>query len=437
MPSHRRFILLACASTLFLSFGASLGSAQQSAPLPTATVARIEIAGNKRFTSAQIIAASELHLGDPVSEAILADAARKLSQTGAFQEVRFTYKFASSLWDVQFQVIEAAHFLPCVFDNFIWFKDDDLIAVVRKSSPLFDGNFPESGNMKDNAIAALDAFLKEHNLPGSVSFTTNGSLGGQVTSYLVSVTDVAMPVLAVEVSGGPVTPDALLAAVHGVVGHNYSRFTAKTMSDTALTERYQDDGYLRPHFSDPIPALHDADGKDVSQGVIVKFTVTPGPQYLWNGVSWTGNSSLKTEDLEKTMAMSTGEIARREKTVAGWQGVRDAFGHIGFLALKMKATPSYDDSARSVHFDAQIDEGPQFTMGSLKVDDPSEKVVKMLSDAWKIHPGQIYDSLAEREFMKANAPKAIALSGTLRTRMTLRRDLRPETHSVDVHLGFQ
>ncbi len=194
---------------------------------------------------------------------------------------------------------------------------------------------------------------------------------------------------------------------------------------------------MRPHFSDPIPALHDADGKDVSQGVIVKFTVTPGPQYLWNGVSWTGNSSLKTEDLEKTMAMSTGEIARREKTVAGWQGVRDAFGHIGFLALKMKATPSYDDSARSVHFDAQIDEGPQFTMGSLKVDNPSEKVVKMLSDAWKIHPGQIYDSLAEREFMKANAPKAIALSGTLRTRMTLRRDLRPETHSVDVHLGFQ
>src|SRR5262245_61523794 len=37
-----------------------------------------------------------------------------------------------------------AQSVPCVFDNFVWFKDQEIIDEIRKDLPSFDGAAPET-----------------------------------------------------------------------------------------------------------------------------------------------------------------------------------------------------------------------------------------------------------------------------------------------------
>src|SRR5688572_17007623 len=61
--------------------------------------------------------------------------------------------------------------LPCVFDNFVWFKDQEIIDEIRKDLPSFDGSAPEAGDSINKILAALKRMLKSKNLPSEVEYT--------------------------------------------------------------------------------------------------------------------------------------------------------------------------------------------------------------------------------------------------------------------------
>jgi hypothetical protein len=395
------------------------------------------VTGNSRFTSEQIAAASGLTVGSPVDAQILNAAAAKLSQSGAFTEVKYGYSFTSRYWDVELQVEEVAQFLPCTFDNFVWFTDAQMLDAAKKASPLFDGALPEGGALKDEVASALTEFLRSQKLPGMVTATAAAGAGKQFSGYIFRVNDLRIPVLGVEVNGGPLSTQVLQPATNVILGHDYSEFSANALARSSLAEAYENEGYLQPHFSNPSVAMHDAATRDATQGVIVKFNVVAGTRYAWGGATFLGNRVFTSDELAKMLNMSAGEVARRNRTLDGWKEITRQLGHKGYIALAMRATPNYDDAAGVVRFDVSIDEGPQFMMGDLKIDETAPKVVRLISDAWKIQRGQVYDLLAEQKFLSEDGPKAVDLSGTMRNHMSFQRILHPETRTVDVRLEFQ
>jgi outer membrane protein assembly factor BamA len=395
------------------------------------------VTGNSRFTAEQIAAASGLAVGSRVDGEILQAAAAKLDRSGAFSEVKYSYSFTSKYWDMQLQVVEATQFLPCTFDNFVWFTQDQLLAAAKQASPLFDGMLPEAGSLKDDVATALTDFLRSQKLPSTVTATAAAGTGKQFAGYIFRVSDLRIPVRSVEVSGGPLDEKELSAATNTVLGHDYSEYSAEALAKSALSEAYENEGYPQPHFSSPIAVMHDPASLDAGQGVTVKFLANAGRRYTWGGAAFSGNHVYGADELAKMAGMSVGEVARRNKTQEGWKQIALAMGHKGYVALAMHATPNYDDTARIVRFTVQMDEGPQFTMGELRIEETAPKVVKLISEAWKIERGQVYDLLAEHKFLAEDGPKAVDLSGTMRNHMTFKRTLHPETRTVDVCLEFQ
>ena len=425
---------IACAAIALPLIPASAGRATGQGAQATTKIIAIHVTGNKRFAEAQVVAASGLRIGDPAAEASLNDAASRLAQSGAFSDVGYQYRSNAGGWEAEFQVVEAAYFLPCTFDNFIWFSDADLIAATRSEVPLFDGSLPAGeGGLKNAVVAALNHYLLAHQVAGSTAVTAaSDNLGGKLSTFLVRVSNVQMPVLRFEIAGGPLDSTKVVAAAQGALGSAYSRRASQLIARSGFTEAYQEEAYLQPKFSEPQPVMVDPAGKDLSQGLIVRFTVAAGPKYSWNGVSWHGNQALSAADLAKAVSFSAGEPARRSKLLAGWDAANAEFQNRGYLSVKVEPTPNYNDATATVSYDVQVTEGAQFAMGDLTVDDPSEKVAQDVAAAWPLKKGEVYDMSREREFQRTGLSRVLAHDGAPRRSISLSHDLHPDTRVANV-----
>jgi len=383
---------------ILLTLAPNVAGAQGTRAAPK--IGQIRINGNHRFPADKIIAASGLRSGQPASQRILEQAASRLAQTGIFSDLSYQFRPRAGVWDAVFEVVEFTNFHPCTFDNFLWFKDSELLAAIAHDVPLFDGALPDGRAMQDQVTAALDRFLHAHQIAGTTTVRPSYERMGSVPTYSLVVTGVPMPVVAVQVTGGPLDPAVITDAAKGIFDHDYSRSTSHALAQTALTGTYQDEGYWKAQFSEPIASMRDPAGKDSSQGVIVTFSVTPGLRYNWAGASWSGTQAMTAEQLNKLVRLSAGEIARRRLTQESWDAARTALGQFGYLTAAVAGTPQFDDTSATVHFDAVITEGPQYRMGELKVDDPSGDIVQAITEAWPLHRGDIYASNAPAEFDK-------------------------------------
>ncbi len=103
-----------------------------SAPAPAqqrAKIQKIEIVGLKRLTPDQVIAISGLQTGQAVDPNVLDAASEKLMQSGLFRRLSYRVRSADDQATVIFDVEEAARNLPVVFENFVWFTDDEIVAL--------------------------------------------------------------------------------------------------------------------------------------------------------------------------------------------------------------------------------------------------------------------------------------------------------------------
>ena len=51
---------------------------------------------------------------------------------------------SGSRLDVTFDIEEPPWSMPVVFDNFVWLRDEELLAAVEQDVPTFDGTLPVS-----------------------------------------------------------------------------------------------------------------------------------------------------------------------------------------------------------------------------------------------------------------------------------------------------
>src|SRR5579862_1588819 len=122
---------------LALCFGPALPIAAQTRQIPISqmpaaarNLIAIKVTGNKRYSEADIAAASGLQLGTPVSEDDFKKAARRLGDTGAFTDVAFSYSYSPAGTKLEFKVSEINKFVPVRFEDFVWFSDADLLARI-------------------------------------------------------------------------------------------------------------------------------------------------------------------------------------------------------------------------------------------------------------------------------------------------------------------
>ena len=393
-------------SSVFLTIIAvTLALAQQ----PARRVAKIEVEGLERLSADEVIATSGLKTGEPLSVAELDAAGQKLVDSGLFTKVAYRTTSKGNQVTVILQIKErGGGQSPIVFDNFVWFTDDELVAAIKRQVPSFAGTASDAGNMPENIKHALENLLKEHHIDGNVDYgAEQAGLNSDKQEHVFSVSGVPIPICSLHFPGANnVLEEKLVTRSRQLTGDNYSLKSAVAYSTFALLPIYREAGQLRASFAKPVTKL-DPSAK-CRGGVELTIPVEEGPVYLWEKAEWSGNEVLPANDLEAALGMKNGDVANGVKIDKGLLEVRRRYGHTGHLDAEVDAEPELNDATHRLSYRIVVKEGPQYKMGKLTIKGLDEADANSLEARWKLRNGEVFDTSYTDRFFRIDAREQMA-----------------------------
>jgi len=388
------------ALSVFLSIIAVTADLAQQ---PVRRVTKIEVEGLERLSAAEVITTSGLKTGGPLSVAELDAAGQRLVDSGLFAKVAYRTTSKGNQVTVIFQLKEfAGGQSRVIFDNFVWFTDDELIAAIKREVPSFTGTAPDAGRMTDDIKHALETLLKEHHIEGTVDYgAEQAGLNSNKQEHVFSVSGVPIRICSLHFPGAEnVSEQKLVMNSRQLTDDNYSQKTTIAFSTYVLFPIYRQAGHLRASFAKPIVKV---DPSAKCKGVDLTIPVEEGPVYLWDKAEWTGNEALSAYDLNAALGMKNGDVANVVKIDKGLNEVSRRYGHTGHLNVTVSPEPVLDEAAHRLGYKISVKEGPQYKMGQLTIKGLSEEDANSLQLRWKLRNGEVFDTSYPERFFKTDA----------------------------------
>ncbi len=382
-----------------------IASAASAVAQDARVISKIEFDGLKQVAAEEALATSGLKTGQPFKLDDIDAAAQRLLDSGVFKQVGYRTRTAANKVTITFQVEEAGGGeSPVVFDNFIWFSEEQLMEAVRREVPLFAGRAPNVGKMPEAIKLALQQLLTEQKIPGTVEYLALQDIPGRMLGHIFNVSGIKMPICALHFPGAANLAEEKLAGIaKELIETDYSSELVRGFADMKLVAAYREVGQLRAKFAPPVGK---PDPK-CKNGVEVTMPVAEGLIYTWGGIDWTGASALTPDQLNSALGAKPGDVANGVKFDRGLIDVQKAYGRHGYLALRMRHTPEFDDNARKVSYKIDVSEGPQYRMGGLLFKGLAERDAKALRDVWRMKRGDIFDEGYLDDYFKQEAGRAL------------------------------
>lgn len=355
---------------------------------------RVLVTGSQRYQEDDLVRATGLNVNTQVTADDLQNAANYLGNSGAFASVQFLFKPAVGAKGVEadFQVTDAKSYLPAVFENIVWFSDQDLREALHQAVPLFKGDIPNSGTMSDDVSAALRKFLASKGLPSEIAYTMSATFGGPPTAYKFKVTDANLKVRDVVLLGvARMPPDQLAKVVAPLKDTDYLRSDVAVVLEKNLTPIYQQHGYLKFAITEIKPKV------DEKSQVTVEATLSEGDQYRLAGISWSGNTLISGDELTKHITLKPGSPVDALQLDRDLAQVRKLYGKFGREAVSIKPVSSFANDTVSYAF--QVTEGDLYHMGKLEIQGVEPEQTRKLEQIWKLAEGQPYDATYVHQFI--------------------------------------
>jgi outer membrane protein assembly factor BamA len=438
--SYAAAFALVAAALVALTFQTTPVRAQQGAQQPM-KLERIEFKGLERVKESEALEKSGLSVGQSVSIDELDAVANRLLESGLFKNLSYSVKGTTDKAVLTFTVVEQTWAMPVVFDNFVWFTDEELREAVKRKVPAFDGTAPEAGGVTEQIKQALQDLLRERKIEGTVEYNLSADPSGRKVEHLFGVKGPGLRVCKINFQGArALSEETLVQKSGGIFDNDYSRAFIRGFVESNLVPLYGERGYLRASFGPP-KAKPDGDG-DCQNGLAVSMPVDEGSIYVWDKAAWDGAQALTPQQLDAALAMRPREIANLVKIEKGLAAVRRAYSRRGYLTASVRASQDFDDANRSVAYRFQIEEGPQYRMGDLSIEGLSESDTNNLRGRWSILHGEPFDADYPDQFLKKNvaefqrdAVRAGHPLAAMKTKATVLHD--PEKHTVNVTLEFK
>lgn len=324
--------------------------------------------------------------------------------------------------------------IPCIFDNFVWFKDQEIINEIRKDLPSFDGSAPEAGDSIDKILGALKRMLKQKGLPSEVEYSFFSGDGYQYRpEHIFAARDAKIPLCKIVFQNSPPQLDKELQQVTmALVNKDYSRVGIRNFVEGAAIQVYRKYGYLRA-AARILSAELDPSCKN---NVAVKVAAEPGIAYFWDKAVWTGARAISAQSLDTAIGLKSGDVANGRKIDTGLQAAIIVYRKLGHIESQIVPKPVFDDVKRRITLNVTITEGPQFRMGNFIVRGIPEKDVIRLNERWTLKTGAIYDASYLDDFIRKLVDDKLILPD-------LARLLKPEFKldrqrlTVDVIIDFK
>lgn len=368
-------------------------------------IARIEFEGLQQTPSNEALATSGLKPGQPFKVEDVDAAAQRLLDSGIFKQIGYRTRTDGNKVTITFKVEEATSGdSPVIFDNFIWFTEEQLMDAVRREVPSFAGRAPNAGKTPEAITRALQQLLAEQKIAGKVEYLASQNLSGRMLGHVFSVTGIKMPICTIHFPGAKnVSEEKLSVTAKEMSNADYSSELVRGFAGMKLYALYREVGQLRAKFATPV-GKPDPKCKD---GVEVTIPVEEGLIYSWGQTDWSGMNALTGDQLSGILDVKQGDVANGLKFDKGVMAVMKAYGRQGYLNVRVQPTPEFDDSAQKVSYKIEIREGPQYRMGSLLFKGLSEREARALRDAWRLRRGEVFDQGYIDEFFKKDSRNAM------------------------------
>jgi outer membrane protein assembly factor BamA len=401
-------------------------------------IARIDTEGLQALSRENVIAMTELKVGDPFSVGAVDAAAQRLIDSGLFKNVGYRTRTTGAAVTITFQLEELkSNSSPVVFDNFIWFSDEELTAVVKSVLPSFTGSIPDTGKSAEMIRQALQTLIGDRKLAGTVEYTLTD------TGHLFRVGGVPLNICTLHFPGSHHVPERkLIETTKSSTDLNYSRQATMTFPKYGLFPLYREVGHLKATFGAPVAKPDTTPGCE--GGVDLTIPVNEGLAYSWAKADWRGNQIFSPNDLENALGMKVGEVANGKKFDRGLKDVERLYGTKGRIDARFNPDPDFDDAEKRVTFRIDVSEGPEYRMGAVEFKGFSEEDVEALKQRWQLGVGAVYDESYSGRFLREDG--ATVFSRILRSRQAQGRPVpnvsvkgKPNRHalSVDVTIEIQ
>lgn len=389
--------LLSCAVFLALTHWGPAGLAQQPGGIK---LAKVEFEGAKRLTHNQLLTTSGLEIGQPINVAALDAAGQRLLESGLLKKLSYRLHTVNNEATVIFRIEEAVGLRhPVIFDNFIWFTDEELANAVRHDVPAFDGTALDAGNMTDEIVHSLQLLLNGNKIDGKVEYMATADKNGNLAAHAFLVRGIRLRICSLHFPGAQnIGEERLITASKDLLRESYSRNFTRDFAYNNLFPIYREMGQLRATFG--LPTGTPQTTEDCKDGVDVTIPVDEGLIYSWEGVEWSGNQIYSAGELDKALQMTPGEVANGLKIDDGLAAAARLYGRKGYLQLSVKPTAVFDDAARKVSFRMEVKEGPQYHMGNLIVKGLPDNQTNYLRGKWEMLKGDVYDAAYAADFFK-------------------------------------
>jgi len=403
-----RFLQLLLLAGLCLPCVGQASSQKPLAQMPASArqLIAIKVTGSKRFSEDAVAAATGLQMGTAVNDDDFKKAARRLGDMGVFTDIAYSFSYSSAGTKLELHVTDAAKFVPARFEDFVWFSDDELRKRIREHAPLFDGELPIYGRLADAVSDVLQAMLVENSIPGHVEYLRVNRPDGPIESINYRVNEVLIQIRNIEFAGAAAADlPALEAAGKRLPDREYSRTRLNQLVQRQLLPVYYERGYLKAQFGEPRtkvvkqPATENEDGPRNQTLVDVMFAVTPGQQYKLKSLDWSGNREFSTEALQKMVRAEPGLPANTIRLGDNLKDIKKLYGSRGFITATIKPEAQFDDAAGTVAIRLDVTEGLIYHMGELEFRGLDNSLMAKLRNAWKIRPGEVYDSTYLGEYL--------------------------------------
>jgi outer membrane protein insertion porin family len=135
--------------------------------------------------------------------------------------------------------------------------------------------------------------------------------------------------------------------------------------------------------------------------VDVYFAITPGQQYKLKAVEWSGNHEFPTDTLQKMVRAQPGEAVNMIRIDDNLKDVQKLYGSHGYVTATIAANAVFDDANSTAIIRLDVKEGFLYHMGELEFRGLDNSLTAKLRNAWKIRPGEVYDSTYLSEYLPA------------------------------------
>ncbi len=389
-------------------------------------ITSIRVIGNRRIPKETVLARLFSHENEPYDAATIERDFNSLWNTGYFESVRIEREDTPKGVILDIYVREKPTIREINYKGLNSVTTSDVLDAYKKAKVGLSQESQYDPTRVARAVTVIKELLAEHGHqfaqvrtdvkvipPSSVQVNFTIKEGPKVKVGVISFTgNTHVKSRILRASMKNLKP---IGIPHSIIFEN---LFARTFDSTKLeedTERvrqaYRDLGYFRANTSEPLTHIRNEGGlslftfrANTGKRMDIRIPLEEGERYRFTGITFTGNKAVSnTRALRAQFALKDGDWFNATAFGKGLDNLKKAYGTLGYINFAPVPEPKYNDAARTIGFNIDLDEGKQFRVS--RIEFQGNKITRdfVIRRELLLEEGSIYDShLWELSILRLN-----------------------------------